>query len=116
MTGALKIIAAASWLTLIVCFLAFCYIGVNAANTVLVTGPKDRDDMIRDIQASKDARYLQMRGTTLVQGSEFTSWLSMFLCRVAVVAFLISMICSGVTLFQARRLRRLMDQARPETH
>lgn len=107
-----KVSTTASWVSLIVCALVFAYIGFTAANTVLINGPQDRDDEVREIRASTDTHYLQERAATLIQLGEFTSSLSMLLCRLALGALLVAMICSIVTLVQAHKLRRQIDETK----
>jgi len=109
-----KIAAIASWGSLIVCFLVFVYIAISAPNTVLVNNAGDRDEKIREIRSSTDIGYLQERATMLILNGEFTSSLSMFLCRIALGTLLIAMICSGLILIQARKLRGQIHQGKSE--
>lgn len=111
-TQPFKISTAASWVSLVICALVFGYIALTAANTGLVSGAAERDQDIREVRASTDVHYLQERAATLIHLGSFTSSLSMLLCRLALGALLVAMICSGVTIVQARRLRRQLDDTK----
>ena len=110
-----KLSPAASWASLIICAIAFVYIAFAAANTVLISGASDRDAQVREVRASADTHYLQERAAMLIQAGAFTSDLSMTLCRLSLGALLVAMLCSGVTIVQARRVRKAINQEPKQT-
>jgi hypothetical protein len=109
-THSFKITTTAAWVSLVVCSLVFVYIAFTTADTVLINGAKDGDDSVHEVRSSTDIHYLQERAAGLIQLSAFTSSLSMLLCRLALGALLIAMICSGVDLVQIRKMRRRIDE------
>jgi hypothetical protein len=111
-TRHLSITLAASWASLVVCCLVFIYIALTAANTVLVSDKQERDHHVQEVRASTDTHYLQERAVSFIELGWFTSTLSMLLCRLALGALLVSMICSGITLVQVRRLRRQFNESK----
>jgi len=111
-TNSFKITTTAAWISLLVCSLVFAYIAFTAVDTVLISGTKDRDDSVREVRSSTDIHYLQERAAGLIQLSAFTSSLSMLLCRFALGALLVAMICSGVVLVQIRRMRRRINETK----
>ena len=98
-------------MSLVVCALVSLYIALTAANTVLIPGTQYRDDRLREIRASTHTHYLQERAATLIQLVSFTGSLSMLLCRLALGALLVAIVCSGITIIQVRRLRRQLDDS-----
>jgi hypothetical protein len=111
-TSPFKLSTAASWVSLIICAIVFVYIALAAANTVSISGAADRDAKVREVRASTDTQYLQERAAMLIQAGAFTSQLSMTLCRLSLGALLVAIICSGVTVVQARRVRREINEAK----
>lgn len=109
-TRPFKIIVTASWVSLVVCFLVLGYIAFTAANTVLVSGTAERDKYIQEVRSSTDIHYLQERAATFIGLGEFTSSLSMLLCRLALGALVLAVLCSVITLVQVRKARRLTDE------
>jgi 4-hydroxybenzoate polyprenyltransferase len=111
-TSSFRVSTTASWVSLVVCALAFAYIALTAANTELISGKEDRDRRIQEVRASTDTHYLQERAAILIKVGALTSSLSMLLCRLALGALLVAMICSGITIVQAWRLTRQFDDSK----
>jgi hypothetical protein len=110
MTTPLKTLQIVSWLTFLLCTPVVLFIAISAANTVMMAGPEARDESVRTIESSTDLRYVQQRAVALIKGAAFTSRLSMFLCRLAVVTMLLVMVGAGISLIQIRRLRKQLNE------
>lgn len=107
----IKITMIASWVSLIVCFPVYLYISLTALDTVLIGDEKSDTQNIREILLTSDWHSLRERAAFLVQQGHIKSKLSMLLCNLALVGFLVAMTCSIVIILQTRKLKKQTDYA-----
>lgn len=100
---------AASWVSLMVCLPAYLYISLTALDTVLIGDEKSDAQNVREILLTSDWHSLQERAAFLFRQGHATSKLSMRLCNLALVGFLVAMACSIVSILQTRRLKKQLN-------
>jgi ABC-type Fe3+ transport system permease subunit len=102
----LKILAASSWIILMFCIVLFFYLAIAIPNVISSSIINDRDKNVREIRASTDLHEVQQIATWRTQEEAYISDSARMLLIISVVTLLLCMICSGISLFQIRRLRR----------
>ncbi len=102
----LKILAASSWSVLLLCVVVFFYLAIAIPNVISSSIINDRDKNVQEIRASTDLHEVQQIATWRTQEEAYISDSARMLLIISVVTLLLCMICSGISLFQIRRLRR----------
>jgi hypothetical protein len=102
----LKILATSSWVIFSVCAAVVFYLAAAAPNVISSTMINDRDKEVQKIQASTDLREVQQIATMRTQSEAYVMDSARILLIISAATMALCMICSSVSLFQIRRMRR----------
>ena len=106
----LQIVAATSWIVMSVCAVVFLYFAIAIPNVISENLIRDRDKNVQEIRSSTDLHEVQQIATWRTQEEAYISDSARMLLIIAVVTLLLCMICSGVNLFQIRRLKKQLQR------
>src|ERR1022692_1740732 len=106
----LQILAATSWIVMSVCAVVFLYFAIAIPNVISENIIRDRDKNVQEIRSSTDLHEVQQIATWRTQEEAYISDSARMLLIIAVVTLLLCMICSGVNLFQIRRLKKQLQR------
>jgi len=102
----LKILIAGSWVILSVCVVAFFYFAIAIPNVVSQSVINDCDKNVQAIRASTDLHEVQQIATWRTQEEAYVMDSSRMLLIMSVAIFLLCGVCSVISLWQLRRLKK----------
>jgi hypothetical protein len=108
----LKILIAGSWVVLLVCVIAFFYFAIAIPNVVSQGVITDCDKNVQAIRASTDLHEVQQIATWRTQEEAFVMASSRILLIMSVAIFLLCGSYSVISLWQLRRLKRHLYEAK----
>jgi len=109
----LKMLIASSWAVLLVCVVAFFYFAIAIPNVVSQSVITDSAKHLQQIRASTDLHEVQQIATWRTQEEAGIMDSSRMLLIMSVAIFLLCGICSVISLWQLRRLKRHLRQGAP---
>jgi len=112
MEHSLKIIRKYCWISLAASAAAFVFVILNGAEVVSISD-KGRD--IQQIQGMTNVNQLQIRAIRHILLGSSASGMGWFLTRLSLVCFLVTIVCASVSLFQLRRVRKGLSEAKDAT-
>jgi len=104
----IKTLTACSWIILVVSVVASLSFAVMGPNLISQGIIDDCEKNVRAIQASMDLHQLQEIATWRTQGEAHVMASSRVLLFISVAIFLLCVICSVVSLWHLRRLRKYL--------
>jgi ABC-type Fe3+ transport system permease subunit len=107
---ALKILSASSWGVLLICGVVFLYLAIAIPNVISESIINDRGKNVQEIRSSTDLHEVQQIATLRTQEEAYISDSARMLLIIAVITLLLCILCSSISLFQIRRLRKQLGQ------
>jgi ABC-type spermidine/putrescine transport system permease subunit II len=107
---ALKLLSASSWSVLSLCGVVFLYLAISIPNVVSESIINDQDKNVQEIRSSTDLHWVQQIATWRTQEEAYISDGARMLLIIALITVLLCILCSCVSLFQIRRLKRQLSQ------
>jgi hypothetical protein len=102
----LKILSASTWAVLSICVIMFFYLAIAIPNVISESIINGQGNYVQEIRSSTDLHKVQQIATMLTQEEAYISISARMLLILAVITLLLCILCSSVSLFQIRRLRR----------
>jgi uncharacterized protein YpmB len=107
MTGrALQTITFTSWISLAVGAMALVYLALAVPNAFPSGAKNDREQTLADIRASTDLSKVQQIAIWRTKEEGYLAESARLLLILSVSALLVSVVCTGITLAQARQMKR----------
>jgi hypothetical protein len=89
------------------------YLAIASPSVISSTMINDRDKDVQEIRASTDLREVQQIATMRTQGEVYVMDSARMLLIISAATLVLCMVCSGISLFQIRRLRRQLHEKSP---
>ena len=101
-----KMLMASSCVVLLICVVAFFYFAICIPNVISESVIKDRDKNVQQIRSSTDLQEVQQIATLRTEEEAYVTDCSKVLLLMSLVIFLLCGICSIISLWQLRRLKK----------
>jgi hypothetical protein len=112
MEHSLKVIRKYCWISLAVSAAAFTFLLLNGAEAVSVN---DRQQDTLEIQGMTNVNELQIRAIRHIGFGSWASDMAQFLTILSLFCFLVTIACMSVCLFQLRRVKKGLGEAKSGT-
>jgi 2-methylaconitate cis-trans-isomerase PrpF len=106
----LKILSASSWGVLLLCGAVFLYLAIAIPNVISVDIINDQGKNVLEIRSSTNMYEVQQIATMRTQEEAYISESARMLLYIAFLTLLLCILCSSISLFQIRRLRKQLGQ------
>jgi hypothetical protein len=102
----LKILSVSSWSILLLCATVFLYLAMAIPNVISDSIVSDKNKNVQEIRSSNDLHQVQEIAAWRTEEEAYITNSARVLLVISIVTILLCIICSGISLFQIRRLRR----------